>query len=77
VGGTATPERRAVSENIARAREETAGRLGAVVNAIETLRLELLRVRAGLAPVDGLTGNLGALQRLTERIDSTIEAGEA
>jgi serine/threonine-protein kinase len=76
VGGTVTPERRAVSESIAHARQDAANRLGAAVSALETLRLELLRARAGLSAVDGLTENLSALRRLTDQIDGAIEAGE-
>jgi hypothetical protein len=77
LGGVTTPERRAVSESIADARHHAAERLGATVNALETLRLELLRARAGLGGGDGLTENLDALRRLTDRIDSAIEAGDA
>jgi serine/threonine-protein kinase len=77
VGGPASPERRAVGESIAHAREDAAGRLGATVAALETLRLELLRARAGISPADGLTENLAALRRLTERIDGAVEAGDS
>jgi serine/threonine-protein kinase len=59
------------------ARHHAAERLGATVNALETLRLELLRARAGLGRGDGLTENLDALRRITDRIDSAIEVGDA
>jgi serine/threonine-protein kinase len=77
LGGSTTPERHAVGESIADARHHAAERLGATVSALETLRLELLRARAGLSPGDGLTENLGALHRLTDRIDGAIEASDA
>jgi hypothetical protein len=76
VGGPGTAERRAVGESITHAREHAVGRLGAAVSALETLRLELLRARAGLVAADGLTENLSALTRLANQIDGAIEAEE-
>ena len=73
VGGSATAERRQVSEEIERAREEAAGRLGTTVNALETLRLELLRAQAGLGGSDGLTGNLAELRHVADQIDAALE----
>ena len=73
VGGSATGERRQVSEEIEPAREEAAGRHGTTVNALETLRLELPRARAGLGGSDGLTGNLAELRRVADQIDAALE----
>ena len=73
VGGNATAERSEVREEIARARQEAAGRLGTTVSALETLRLELLRAKAGLGSPDGLTGNLAELRRVADRIDAALE----
>lgn len=73
VGGSGTAERRQLSEEIERARHEAVGRLGTTVSALESLRLELLRVQAGLGGSDGLTGNLAELGHVADRIDAALE----
>ncbi|MDZ4864035.1 MAG: hypothetical protein SGJ01_11385 [Gemmatimonadota bacterium] len=73
VGGSATAERRQLSEEIERARQEAVDRLGTTVSALETLRLELLRAQAGLGGSDGLTGNLAELGRVADQIDAALE----
>jgi hypothetical protein len=77
LGGAATPERRAVGASIAAAREDAGGRLRDTVVVLDTVRLELLRARAGLQSAEGLTENLAALRRLSDRIDSSLEANES
>lgn len=76
LGSTTTVERRAVRDSISDARRNAAERLGTTVNALESVRLELLRAFAGRSGGDGLTGNLDALRRLGDRIDGTVEAGD-
>jgi serine/threonine-protein kinase len=74
VGGTGTAERRDVAGEIAEARREAAERLGATVSALETVRLDLLRARAGIQGTGNLTEQLAALRRLSERVDASLEA---
>jgi hypothetical protein len=76
VGGTVTAERREVAAGIADARRAAVERLGATVSALETLRLDLLRARAGLPGTGNLTENLAALRKLSDRIDASLEANE-
>jgi serine/threonine-protein kinase len=74
VGGTATAERRQVADGIVEARREAGERLSAAVSALELLRLELLRARAGLPETGNLTEHLAALRRLSDRVDASLEA---
>jgi serine/threonine-protein kinase len=76
VGGTVTAERREVAAGIADARRAAVERLGATVSALETLRLDLLRARAGLPGTGNLTENLAALRKLSDRVDASLEANE-
>lgn len=73
VGGTSSEERRAVLREIDTARERAANRLASTLSALETLRLELLRVRARQTAGGDLTGDLDLLRRLSERIDAAGE----
>jgi serine/threonine-protein kinase len=72
VGGTATADRRATGANIEEARIDVARRLGVTVSALDTVRLELLRARAGLGPAEGLTGDLSEVRRVAEQIDAAL-----
>jgi hypothetical protein len=49
-------------------------RLTAVVGALETLRLDLLRLRAGIIPLDNLTSDLEAVARLSKAADRHLAA---
>jgi eukaryotic-like serine/threonine-protein kinase len=69
VGDPAAPGRAAVARELEAARGETAARLGTAVSALENVRLELLRLRAGLVTADGLTESLDALRTLEARAD--------
>lgn len=73
VGGGASEERRGVLREIDAAQAAAASRLASTLSAMETLRLELLRVRARQSAGGNLTGDLDALRRLSERIDATLE----
>jgi hypothetical protein len=69
VGDPAAPGRATVARELEAARGETAARLGTAVSALENVRLELLRLRAGLVTADGLTESLDALRTLEARAD--------
>jgi eukaryotic-like serine/threonine-protein kinase len=69
VGDPTAPGRAAVARELAAAKGETAARLGTAVSALENVRLELLRLRAGLVTADGLTESLEALRTLEARAD--------
>lgn len=75
VGGAGTAPRVQLAHDLAAARNAAADRLGTTVSAMENLRLELLRLRAGLATADGLTGDLEALKDLGARVDAEIQLG--
>jgi serine/threonine-protein kinase len=72
VGGEATAERRAAGADIEAARIDVARRLGVTVSALDTVRLELLRARAGLGPTEGLTGDLSEVRRVADQIDAAL-----
>ncbi len=73
VGDAQAPRRAAVVRELEQARAETAARLASTVSALENVRLELLRLRAGLATADSLTENLAALHRLEARVDAEAD----
>jgi serine/threonine-protein kinase len=54
-------------------RDEAARRLGAAVTALESIRLNLLRLKAGTGSVTDLTQDLSAAREITERL--RLEAG--
>lgn len=55
------------------AREHAAIRLGDAVAALETLRVDLLRIRAGEVSLDSVTQNLGAARDVSEQVDRILE----
>ncbi len=69
VGPAGPADREAAREEIAKARGAAVGRLGLTIQALEQLRLELLRASAA-AGGEGLTEDLALLARLSERLDS-------
>lgn len=73
VGDAQAPRRAAVMRELEQARGETAARFASTVSALENVRLELLRLRAGLATADSLTENLAALRRLEARVDAEAD----
>jgi predicted Ser/Thr protein kinase len=54
-----------------------AARLATAVAALESLRLDLLRIHAGVGSVDELTRDLDAAREVGERVDAQIEAQRA
>jgi serine/threonine-protein kinase len=57
-------------------RDEAAARLGAAVAALENIRLNLLRLRAGTGTVAELTADLGAARDAQREIERAAEARE-
>ncbi len=47
--------------------------LAETISALETLRLDLLRLRAGTITLDGVTGDLAAVERVGAEVDVVIE----
>jgi hypothetical protein len=73
LGGAASPRRDQLARDLETARRATAERLGTTVSAMENLRLDLLRLRAGVGAPDGLTEDLEALRNLGARVDAEAD----
>jgi serine/threonine-protein kinase len=73
VGGAASAQRDELVRDLESARRAATERLGTTVSAMETLRLELLRKRAGLETAGGLTGDLAALNDFAAQVDAEME----
>ena len=58
---------------IAATRKRAQGQLSETVAALETLRIDLLRLRAGNINLEGVTANLGSARDLTEQVDRLLE----
>ena len=54
------------------ARDQAAGRLATAVAALENLRLDLLRLRAGAGTVDELSANLTQARRIAAEVDAQV-----
>jgi serine/threonine-protein kinase len=55
------------------AKNLAAAALAAAVSALENLRLDLLRLRAGVGSADDLTGSLEEARRVGEQVDAELE----
>ena len=55
-------------------RDEVQARLRDVVGALETIRLNLLRLHAGSATVEGLTTHLGLVSEVSDQVERLIAA---
>jgi len=55
-------------------RDEIAAKLGQAVGALETIRLNLLRLHAGSATVESLTTHLGIAAEVSEQVERLIAA---
>jgi hypothetical protein len=73
LGGAASPRRDEFAHDLEAARRAAAERLGTTVSAMENLRLDLLRLRAGVGATDGLTEDLEVLRNLAARVDAEVE----
>ena len=76
MGSGASPRHHELARDLDAARRTATERLGTTVSALENLRLDLLRIRAGLAQQDGLTAELDALRDLSARVDAQLDLGE-
>jgi len=70
-GGAAAGEE---YESARETRDAIAAKLGDAVGALETIRLNLLRLHAGSATVEGLTTHLGIAAEVSDEIDRMIAA---
>ena len=74
--GRAAEREDALVEDLRAARSTAEARLGDVVTALEGLRLDLLRLRAGAGSVDGITLDLEAARELGENADRLLAGAE-
>ena len=63
-------------QDLGDARAEAERRLADVVTALETLRLDLLRLRAGRASAESITQNVEAARALGEDVDRLVAGGD-
>jgi len=75
--GTLADRRRDVSEELRRARDEAARRRDTAVTALESIRLDLLRLQAGTTDSVSITAVLDAARRLGRDVDSLVDARDA
>ncbi len=73
-GATLVEARDRLRADLVAKRDEAATRLSAAVAALESLRLNLLRLKAGTGTVSELTADLGAAREVQEQMDATVEA---
>jgi len=72
-GGAGGERRDAVVREIAAARDAAETRLRTAVTALENLRLDLLRLRAGVGGADDLTCSLEEARRIGQMVDAELE----
>ena len=68
------PARAAIAEELGAARTAGAERLAATVAALESIRLDLLRLQMGSAPIASVTATLDAAREIGDRIAESIAA---
>jgi serine/threonine-protein kinase len=66
--------RREVGDTLRRAREEAAQRRDTTVTALESIRLELLRLQAGIPAAESITNVLETARRLGQDVDRLVVA---
>jgi serine/threonine-protein kinase len=65
---------RALEERVRRLRGDgQEARLGEALGALETLRVDLMRLHGGVGTIDGLTADLGAAREIGEHVDALLE----
>lgn len=69
------PKNRARTELSAK-RDQAQKKFSDTVAALENLRIDLLRLRAGNVNLEGVTANLGSARELTEQVDRLLEGYE-
>lgn len=73
--GAGAGGREGVTRTIEAERAEAARQLGGTINALEELRLDLLRVKSGIADRGGLTRSLEQLRQLSAGVDALLGTG--
>jgi hypothetical protein len=71
-GGVASAQQAELAAELRAARGEAEERLSELVAALETLRLDLLRLSAGAGSVDGITADLAAAREFGEAADRLL-----
>lgn len=66
-----------LAEDLQRARDAAELRRAEVVSALEAIRLELLRLHAGVGSVEGMTADLGSARDLAADLERLVDAGRA
>ncbi len=66
-------ERATLARQLAAARDAARQRLAESVTALETIRLQLLRMHAGIASVDSLTADLSAAREVADAVERLLE----
>ena len=74
--GAAPARHDALVAELTAARDAARARLGEAVAALETIRLDLLRLRAGAGSVDRITADLAAAGDVGSAVDRLLAAGE-
>ncbi|MGI8619470.1 MAG: serine/threonine-protein kinase [Gemmatimonadaceae bacterium] len=75
VAGGIGAKRDDLVEDVRAARAAAEQRLSEVVGALEMIRLQLLRMHAGIGSVDGMTADLSAALHLSSDLEYLIEGG--
>ncbi|MFC1575894.1 protein kinase [Gemmatimonadota bacterium] len=68
-------KRGSLADDLRNARDAADARLSEVVAALETIRLELLRLHAGAGSVESMTADLTSARELSEDIEHLLEGG--
>ena len=68
-------KRASLADEVRTAQEAAEKRLSEVVAALETIRLELLRMHAGAGSVESMTVDLSSARELSEDIERVLEGG--
>jgi len=71
--GSGGAGRAALAEELVREREAVTSRLATAVSALEGIRLDLLRLRAGVGDRPGLTTSIEQLKQLSAGVDALLE----
>jgi serine/threonine-protein kinase len=74
-GGVAADRRESLAGDVRRARDAAESRLSEVVAALETIRLELLRMHAGIGSVESMTADLSSARSLSEDLERLVQGG--
>jgi hypothetical protein len=72
-GGDLATRRREAMARVLYAREAAQKRLADSVAALEKLRVDMLRMRAGTVNLASVTSNLGAARELAAQVDALLE----